>query len=306
LSIQPFILKLGTTIAQNVIKNLHSTHDRICKYLIRLSYSAEIILFQLTVEAKLFFDESDLYAVEPRAKNCTQEGPMCDDCKTRVFCFQLPDGQWIKDPLNTCPGGETCMSSTAQCTNEINVECIVNYKFSCYQRGLFPDAFNCSKYHLCRTTTNGTIDPIPTDYQCSSGYGYDPITTLCNRKLAKCPNDYPCNTVGDSDRIEKHPSLYYTCLSVDVGNGTRELFPQIFYCPDDSLYVNGDCKTPKELSGLNDNGTCKNLGQFYKDDACDGYYNCTAAGSPPEVGSCNEGEKFNPETSQCEILKCIV
>lgn len=169
---------------------------------------------------------------------------MCKSCKELVQCVPLGDGKFQTIHLQDCDTskGITCLKK--QCSNETNPRCNNQQvpPFVCSHTGMFPDPYDCKKYHMCAqaedTITGKTVPPI--DLKCLDNYGYDPVTTYCKVSLpgGNCPENPPvptCKQAGESAGINE-TSIYYICLyDKDV------LLPHLYMCPHGKHYVNYEC-----------------------------------------------------------------
>ncbi|KAJ8727868.1 hypothetical protein PYW08_016253 [Mythimna loreyi] len=165
---------------------------------------------------------------------CTRPGMACQNCSQAVTCVPLPVG-WLKVPLEECQDGYTCNAHLGQCSQEPAPECseaALEFEHTCEQVGIFPDAYDCRKFHLC-SPPEGLPDGRPADHRpalCPRHYGYNPATAQCSIKLenSQC-SDTPvpeCKTIGQHGVLALSSNHYYVCL-----NKNRVLHPQIFICP---------------------------------------------------------------------------
>nr|XP_026488133.1 uncharacterized protein LOC113394893 isoform X1 [Vanessa tameamea] len=181
---------------------------------------------------------------------CTEAGMACQNCTHAVSCIPLPVG-WLKVPLQQCSNGQTCNAHLKECSSEAVPECdIVTQKFQhiCEQVGIFPDAYDCRKFHLC-SPPDEFADGRPADHRaalCPRHYGYDPKIAQCSIKLKHGQCDQrpvpSCKKVGQSGVLETSPHHYYVCLSRH-GN----LYPQIFICPHGWYFWNNYCQPQPEV-----------------------------------------------------------
>ncbi|XP_052740368.1 uncharacterized protein LOC112056428 [Bicyclus anynana] len=181
---------------------------------------------------------------------CTGPGMTCQNCTHAVTCIPLPGG-WLKVPLQQCTEGQTCNAHLKQCSTEAVPECDAEtqqYRHVCEQVGIFPDAYDCRKFHLC-SPPDGLPDGRPADHRtalCPRHYGYDPKTAQCSIQLqhGQCnlkpvPN---CTKVGQFGVLESSPNHYYVCIS---RHGT--LYPQIFICPHGWHFWDTFCRPEEEI-----------------------------------------------------------
>ncbi|CAK1546929.1 unnamed protein product [Leptosia nina] len=176
---------------------------------------------------------------------CTTSGMACQNCTHAVTCVPLPIG-WLKVPLQQCSGEQSCNAHLGQCSSQHVPECDVvsqKYQHICEQVGIFPDAYDCRKFHLCSPPV-GLPDGAPADHRvalCPRHYSYNPQTAQCSIPLqnGQCiRRPVPdCTRVGQSGALETSSNHYYVCLSK---GGT--LRAQIFICPHGWHFSNGYCR----------------------------------------------------------------
>ncbi|VVC92823.1 unnamed protein product [Leptidea sinapis] len=182
---------------------------------------------------------------------CQESGMACQNCTHAVTCVPLPYG-WLKVPLQECPGDKTCNANQRGCSTEPVPECSLpsqKYQHTCEQVGIFPDAYDCRKFHLC-SPPEGLPDGGPADHRvalCPRNYGYDPQTAQCSIKLTngQCSIQAvpDCSKVGQMGVLATSPSHYFVCLSKHGA-----LAPQIFLCPHGWYFLYGFCRPQQQLN----------------------------------------------------------
>ncbi|XP_013169033.1 PREDICTED: uncharacterized protein LOC106118826 [Papilio xuthus] len=193
---------------------------------------------------------------------CAEAGMACQNCTHAVTCVPLPYG-YLKVPLQVCSNGQTCNAHKGGCSEKAVPECqpaTQKHKHSCEQVGIFPDAFDCRKFHLC-SPAEGLPDGRPADHRaalCPRHYGYNPQYAQCSIRLlnGQC-SDKPvpdCKSVGETGPLPKSPNHYYVCL---LKRGT--LHPQVFICPHGWYFWDGFCRPePQETVSTDDKVTTEN------------------------------------------------
>lgn len=201
----------------------------------------------------------------------------------------------------------TCLAATGKCTSDENLDCnpdSTEYKFKCHQKGMFPHPFFCNKYFICNESQTPDGDPQLADpTSCNSGFVYDPMTTLCNKR-GECssPPVKPCEVLGEMGGIEGHPSMYFVCLFRPGENSENILAPDLYVCSDDQIFKDGRCIAPEK--GLDGDGKCSKPGNFFDPKNCQKYNECAKQGVEPVTKSCDTGKKFNPAKGTCEAMTC--
>lgn len=246
------------------------------------------------------------------ATNCTKPGQMCNGCDQVYMCIPVGSG-WIIEKLDDCKTdqGFTCLESTGNCTLDHNPKCYVDvtgYEFVCHQKGLFPDAFDCQKYHLCipEILDNSTMKESIM-LTCDSGFYYNTKTGVCSKKLTSggnCPSPVPrCDAPGQSGNIVGNAALYYICMKSET---TSSYFPQMFVCGGAKEYNSTQkiCVDYGPYPAGGTDGKCKEKGFFYDPTSCFYYYECTAAGVNPIRRVCPSRTHFNFKKHVCDEFTC--
>ncbi|XP_026754563.2 uncharacterized protein LOC113514665 [Galleria mellonella] len=189
---------------------------------------------------------------------CSEAGVTCQNCTHAVTCIPLPVG-WLKLPLQECTDGTTCNANLGQCSTNHVPECnnkLATYEHVCEQVGIFPDAFDCRKFHLC-SPPEGYPDGKPADRRsalCPRHYGYNPYTAQCSVKLAKgqC-SETPvpeCTKIGQTGALRYSVNHYYVCLSK-----RGRIYPQIFLCPNGWYFWEGFCRSQPPIEKITEEPT---------------------------------------------------
>ncbi|CAG9786403.1 unnamed protein product [Diatraea saccharalis] len=175
---------------------------------------------------------------------CAEPGFACLNCTHAITCVPLPVG-YLKVPLQECSNGQTCNAHLSQCSDQHVPECqdiTQKYKHVCEQVGIFPDAHDCRKFHLC-SPPEGSPLGRPADHRtalCPRHYGYNPSTAQCSIKLRKgqCSTKLvpECTAIRQNGVLPLSPNHYYVCLS-----RKGHLVPQIFLCPHGWIFRDGYC-----------------------------------------------------------------
>ncbi|XP_047995683.1 uncharacterized protein LOC125233658 [Leguminivora glycinivorella] len=193
---------------------------------------------------------------------CSEQGVACLNCSMAIKCVILPVG-WLKIPLESCGAGTTCNARHGGCSKQHVPECDLatdEYQHSCEQIGIFPDAHDCRKFHIC-SPPEGSLDGKPADHRsslCPRHYGYNPATAQCSIPLnnGQCETrPVPkCTKIGETGVLSSSPNHYYVCRSKNW-----HLKPQIFLCPHGWMFVDGFCQ-PGLSQNTNAVSTLRSLG----------------------------------------------
>ncbi|XP_059059198.1 uncharacterized protein LOC131852537 [Achroia grisella] len=184
---------------------------------------------------------------------CSEAGITCQNCTHAVTCVPLPVG-WLKLPLMQCRNGTTCNAKLGLCSTDHVPECntrLRTYEHICEQVGIFPDAFDCRKFHLC-SPPEGLPDGRHAERRtafCPRHYAYNPYTAQCSVKLPKgqcTETPVPeCKRIGQTGAIRYSPNHYYVCLSKH-----GRIYPQIFLCPNGWFFWEGFCRSQPPIEKI--------------------------------------------------------
>lgn len=176
----------------------------------------------------------------------------CESCTNLVMCIDTEYG-FMKQYV-TCPVGTSCLNN--QCTKDRNPFCdgTAAIPFKCHVPGMYPDPFDCTKYHFCVPESyeivNHTMRLKHFEHSCQEDdtgvqYKYDPKSTYCKVKLDNGCGEWPvplCPFEGFSNALEENMSLFYVCDLVD-----GHLYPHLYVCPHGEQYnhISTKCEQPR-------------------------------------------------------------
>lgn len=169
---------------------------------------------------------------------CKRPGLSCKNCLDVVLCAQSAGNGYTEYPMESCPLGRTCLDGA--CTTEPNPICLIHqHEFVCRTRGVFPDPFDCKKFHYCVPSSNSTELEHFEDV-CGCNFGYSVSSNNCNLDLGENKGEcgrYPvpfCKGVGQTDALEGKPNLYYLCLPYP--GAEESIYPFLYACDNDKVY----------------------------------------------------------------------
>lgn len=225
---------------------------------------------------------------------CTSPGYVCDGTQTSYNCQLETDGSYTLQKIEDCTeNSAVCQQKTGLCIKPADNS---GYKFKCQQIGMFPDAFSCQKYYVCDRDESGNI--VSKEYTCPN-MAYNLKTGTCRNYIGNCEaNLKSCERIGEIGRVAKMDRMYYICLPSE-GSG---VFPQIFMCPDGEYFINNQCQVPDE--GLDEEGMCREAGEFYNPSSCNTYTVCSGVGAQPKFTGCSCNGRFDPVLGNCSGSRC--
>uniref|UniRef100_R4FKS3 Putative chitin binding peritrophin-a domain protein n=1 Tax=Rhodnius prolixus TaxID=13249 RepID=R4FKS3_RHOPR len=158
--------------------------------------------------------------------DCITPGVICSDCGTLTFCVgeTTLNGTTSVRVLNhaKCVDGEHCAVGVG-CTTLAEHPCSVA-PFVCDDLGVFPDPYDCRKYHIC--TKQGSYE-----YRCSTG-SFNSHTATCGYSLqdGHCyerPVPF-CQKTLQVGSLPTDASYYYICVRYKSDDVLR---PSLHRCP---------------------------------------------------------------------------
>lgn len=97
--------------------------------------------------------------------------------------------------------------------------------FTCTSEGIFPDPFDCRRYHTCFIVSGQLVN---FNINCSAGSAFNPQMNDCsldgNHEICRVPQ-FRCNAVGQMGAWPLNPNIFYICFS-----NAGSLFPVMYRC----------------------------------------------------------------------------
>lgn len=175
--------------------------------------------------------------------------------------------------------------------------------FTCRGPGVFPDPYNCRKFHTC-VFSGSVLKDITSE--CADGYAFNPYTGRCGIRLEdprNCSSSVPiCTSPGKSGPIGNYPGIFYLCVEGFIGFYPHYL-PELFACPSNQYFNGSSCLDPTPIF-LDKEGKCIEKGMFHYPSSCKLTTVCGSIGSEPIVVSCPPNMKFDQIKRECAPLTC--
>lgn len=210
-------------------------------------------------------------------------------------------GIWNSYPIKTCDidNGFFCNLREGDCSNSTSICSDVAQTFTCTSEGMFPDPFNCQKYHMCVLfnevyALESRTCPGITAYSAASGDCSATITDVVCTDV-----QFSCENVGDTGAWPGNSNIFYICVHT---NG--QYHPQLHRCTPGYYFENGTCvnSTPTTTI-ITDIFTCERPGLFPDETNCMQYFQCDI-NYEATLRKCEDGTYFNNATSSCIIGIC--
>ncbi|XP_053686473.1 uncharacterized protein LOC128736013 [Sabethes cyaneus] len=242
---------------------------------------------------------------EFQTQTCTGAGFICMSCRTAAQCLFL-DGEWRPQPFEECNEDEGfhcnvlergCSQNVGSC-NPAGQE----GNFVCSTEGLFPDPFDCQRYHLCYRNQQNMV---AINMACDST-AFSAATGDCSlpRNASICTTlQWNCSRAGEMNSWPENNNIYYLCIA-DSRSGV--LYPQLYRCSGNQIFNDGQCveRQAVPLPPDGDNSYRCEAAGLYPDPAnCHFYFFCDNNLNSQHL-QCPEGTIFQASTKSCVIGTC--
>lgn len=252
-------------------------------------------------------------------------GPICESCELLATCVKHSNG-WVNIPVETCDtqNGFYCNARLGGCSNATGPCHPFSFEgnFPCTSHGIFPDPYDCQKYHMCYfvgpTLVSATVD-------CGSDKAFNPANGQCTLSLTHqvCQQkQYECLTAGEAHAWPLSPNIFYICKATSTQD-ERILYPTLYRCADGEIFDGYFCRSlsPNEPSQPNPivpptsapnkpttaptgPRLCQEIGLFADTENCRRYYYCSAISGNLQQKECPAGTYFNEASSSCTLGDC--
>ncbi|EDV38683.1 uncharacterized protein Dana_GF24908 [Drosophila ananassae] len=271
--------------------------------------------------------------IQPRESNSCEgrqtPGPICESCELLATCVRHSNG-WVNIPVESCDvaNGYYCNARLGSCTNETG-PCHpfgIEGNFQCTSQGIFPDPYDCQKYHMCYFV-GATLVAAAVD--CGNDKAFDARTGQCTLTLNDpvcLQRQYNCPNAGFVAAWPSNPNIFYVCKSTvnQNLNDSLVIYPSLHRCNDGEIFMDYVCRAgsnvlspstdpsnPSEIiEDPNDGGfnvmptTCQHVGLIADMDDCRKYYYCSALNGTLRHMDCPVGTYYRPELSSCVLGTC--
>lgn len=183
--------------------------------------------------------------------------------------------------------------------------------FVCTSVGIFPDPYDCQKYHFCQQSGN-SFGAINLD--CGGQSAYNPTTGQCSMTLTDdvCRfNQYVCDHVGQKAVWPGNDNIFYICKETVSGNATH-LYPTMYRCSAEEIFNGTECvPAPNGNSNITTltpptatPDDCPSFGLFPFPGDCSSYIFCDND-LMPTVYKCPAGTFFDSSLQGCVRGECV-
>ncbi|XP_075160751.1 uncharacterized protein LOC142233635 [Haematobia irritans] len=264
-------------------------------------------------------------------------GPICESCDLLATCVKHSTG-WVNIPVETCDtqNGFYCNSLLGRCSNDTG-PChpfSAEGNFPCTSHGIFPDPYDCQKYHMCYFV-GPTL--VSASVECGGDKAFNPATGQCSLTLAHSicqKQQFICHNAGDANVWPLSSNIFYICKA-SSNQDERILYPTLYRCDDGEVFDGYYCRsgvvggelpnippdmipgmppmgqiptttTPKstDIENSSNPRVCPQVGLFADTDDCRKYYYCSAINGNLKQMQCPFGTVFNEDLSSCSLGDC--
>ncbi|KNC32938.1 hypothetical protein FF38_07757 [Lucilia cuprina] len=273
--------------------------------------------------------------IEPRETSTCEgrqsPGPICESCDLLSTCVKHSNG-WVNIPVETCDtqNGFYCNARLGSCSNATGPCHPFSFEgnFPCTSHGVFPDPYDCQKYHMCYfvgpTLVSASVD-------CGSDKAFNPATGQCSLTITHpvChEKQFKCENAGDAHAWPMSPNIFYICKATS-NQDERVLYPTLYRCDDGEIFDGYFCRadnarepnaTTKPIIPATSTlppsvvvpttiapvlpRVCSDVGLFADTQDCRKYYYCSAISGNLKQMECPVGTYFNEATSSCAFGSC--
>lgn len=259
-------------------------------------------------------------------------GPICESCDLLATCVKHSNG-WVNIPVETCDtqNGFYCNSQLGKCSNETG-PChpfSSEGNFPCTSHGVFPDPYDCQKYHMCYFV-GPTL--VSASVECGGDKAFNPATGQCSLTLthAVCQHQqFVCHNAGDANVWPMSQNIFYICKA-SSNQDERILYPTLYRCDDGEIFDGYYCRSidtgnsqptapgamipsinqamttqaPGPVNPPTNPRACHEAGLFADPENCHKYFYCSAISGNSRQMECPSGTVFNEALSSCTLGEC--
>jgi len=164
-------------------------------------------------------------------------GFVCLNCTTLGYCLRDTTGNWETISMLGCESNHNFFCSdegTFGCTWQAQCRVPKRGPFNCQQAGVFPDPYDCRKYHECSDQS------VDTPRLCSDGTGYSTLEESCAvpRESAQCTEQqYNCDRSGQVGAWPADNRYFYVCANYTPNS----LYPLMMKCREGFVFNSYSC-----------------------------------------------------------------
>uniref|UniRef100_A0A034WC31 Chitin-binding type-2 domain-containing protein n=1 Tax=Bactrocera dorsalis TaxID=27457 RepID=A0A034WC31_BACDO len=278
--------------------------------------------------------------IQPRETNTCEgrqtTGNICESCELLSTCVRNSSG-WMTIPIEICDTakGFYCNSRAGMCSNSTG-PChpfAMDGNFPCTSQGIFPDPYDCQKYHMCYFAG---VTLVAVTLECYGNKAFNAATGQCTATLQDSIcllPQFQCDNVGDAHPWPNSPNVFYICRALSQQD-ERVLYPSLYRCTDGEVFNGYGCQqgsiaseittrsptvvgtattTVTAVSGSGtgstttvapSTGRCLVAGLSADPEDCTKYYYCSAVNGVQRHRSCPSGTHFSTQYVSCVLGAC--
>ncbi|XP_017016142.2 uncharacterized protein [Drosophila takahashii] len=196
----------------------------------RSSYSFFLLLLALAIGSSKADDNP--------CQDVRLPGFVCLNCTTLGYCLRDATGKWETVKMLGCESDHSFFCSdegTFGCTWQSECRVPKRGPFNCQQEGVFPDPYDCRKYHECSDQS------VETPRLCSNGAGYSTLSDSCvlPRESDQCTKEqFTCERSGQVGGWLADNRFFYVCVNDSTNT---DLYPLMMKCREGFVFNSYSC-----------------------------------------------------------------
>ncbi|XP_050334111.1 uncharacterized protein LOC126761774 [Bactrocera neohumeralis] len=278
--------------------------------------------------------------IQPRETNTCEgrqtTGNICESCELLSTCVRNSSG-WMTIPIEICDTakGFYCNSRAGMCSNSTG-PChpfAMDGNFPCTSQGIFPDPYDCQKYHMCYFAG---VTLVAVTLECYGNKAFNAASGQCTATLQDSIcllPQFQCDNVGDAHPWPNSPNVFYICRALSQQD-ERVLYPSLYRCSDGEVFNGYGCQQGNTqvdittsspaatvtavtaVTAISGSGTgttttvspstgrCSVAGLSADPEDCTKYYYCSAVNGVQRRRSCPSGTHFSTQYVSCVLGAC--
>lgn len=234
-------------------------------------------------------------------------GLICQSCELIARCVRI-NNNWLTIPVETCntDAGFYCNLNVQGCSNDTGPCHPFGFEgnFACTSEGVFPDPYDCQKYHMCYKAGSTLVSA---NIECGGNKAFSAATGDCSLTINNTvctQRQYNCTNAGDSAAWPNNRNIFYMCKAT-LDQGERVLYPTMYRCASGEIFNGNDCVdgSVSDPSGLGKPFKCVKRGFFEDPYDCKSYYYCDLSLKANHY-TCSANTRYNRRTKSCVKGTC--
>lgn len=300
-----------------LLQNIFAHSNRNIEFIVQLFFISSNLQIASTVSAEALSSPAMAPRIISFSTRATHEcserqisGLICQSCHLLARCVRI-NGEWQTKPVELCNegAGEFCNVAARGCSNATGPCNPIGYEenFPCTSAGVFPNPYDCQKYHMCYRVGHTNVSA---KLECGQDRAFSAATGDCSLSLndSVCTQpQYQCHDSGEIRAWPGNSNIFYICHAMRTETGHRILIPTLYRCAAGEVFNGSDCVQRRNYDG-GDGDTpetfaCKKSGLFGDANDCKSYFYCDYSLRWKRF-TCEQGSYFENRTKACMRGNC--